>query len=146
MKTFMNIARELALGFGIALLIPFIAHYTALVIHPRPAFPSVAINYTSVEEQKNNPEVILFKEQRAKSDTVYLYVTFSICIITLILGTFISSAAIGMGLILGGLICLVQGFCMYLGSLSDGFKLGYFTIILLLLLFLSYRLSKKSGA
>lgn len=144
MKTFFESTRELALGFGIALLLPIVTHYIALVIHPRPAFPTEINNYTRLEEQKNNPAAILFKEQRVKSDTVYLYITFSICIITLILGTFISSPAIGMGLILGSLICLAQGFCMYLGSLSDGFKLCYFAIILLLLLFLSYRVSKKS--
>lgn len=143
---FLDIVRELALGFGIALLIPIVTHYIALVIHPRPAFPTEINSYTKVEEQKNNPDVILFKEQRVKSDTIYLYVTFIMCIITLILGTFISSAAIGMGFILAGLICLVQGFCMYLGPLSDGFKLCYFMPALLLLLFLSYRVSKKSGA
>jgi len=142
---FLDIIRELALGFGIALLIPIVTHYIALVIHPRPAYP-VAHDYKTKEEQANDLEMKLFKEQRVKSDTIYLYVTFSICIITLILGTFISSAAIGMGFILAGLICLVQGFCMYLGSLSDGFKLCYFMLALLLLLFLSYRVSKKPSA
>ena len=43
---FLDITRELALGFGIALLIPVIAHYIALVIHPQPAIKQ-AINYNN---------------------------------------------------------------------------------------------------
>lgn len=138
---FITMMRELMLGLGIALIIPGIVHYTALILYPRPAFPTTY--YDTQSNEAKVQEMAVYKQQRAIPDMVYLCVALSVSIISLIVGTFIASPALGMGFILAGLICLAQGFVMYIGDLSAYFKLGILLLVLLLLFGLSVRVSRN---
>lgn len=130
-KSFFHLVRELVLGFGIAILIPLIAHYVAVIIHPAPPYAL----------HRQEPEQ--YEAERTEYEKIYFYTTTIIGFVALVIGVFINIASLGVGFVLGGLACLTTGFVTYWGQLHNVLKLISLIAALVLILILTYRFIRR---
>lgn len=73
-QTFFQVCRELVLGLGIAILIPFITHYTTLIIHPEPVYKDQGRTYYDRDTDLTLDDSLAeqfrkIKEQRQRAQT-----------------------------------------------------------------------------
>lgn len=136
---FFLILRELALGIGVAVLIPSIAHYTVKVFVHEPR----ERDYVHVERVDDSLVDRLdpaYKEAKARYESIYFLVVAFIGLLSLLIGTRIPVASLGMGFILGGLACLTMGYVSYWHRLLDFAKLISLVVALAIILGVGYRL------
>lgn len=130
-KSFFHLVRELVLGFGLAVLIPLIAHYIVQVVHPQP--PYALIN---IDKEK-------YTTERAAYENIYFYITAAIGLACLAIGALIPVASLGIGFIIGGIACLTAGYVTFWGQLQNMLKLGSLLAGFIIILALGYRFFRQ---
>ena len=125
------IAKKIALGCGIALILPLMVHYGVRTFSPEPKWSDYQVdNYWEKHERADEAEQIELEkqkneleEQRKKAEkrfeTHLFFVAVPIGIAAVITGIFSSVQAIGAGLVFGGIFSLINGYCWYWRYLDD---------------------------
>ncbi|MBP9854592.1 MAG: hypothetical protein KBD53_06980 [Candidatus Omnitrophica bacterium] len=144
------LAKKIAVGFGIAIILPMLVHYGVKTFSPEPKWGDQYESYyyqdyqnASVEEKKKLTEERRKKDQefsfkRKKFEEKLFCVALPVGIIAIVVGSVISVQAIGAGLIFGGIFSLVNGYCWYWSELQDWMRFLSLLIAFVVILFCSY--------
>jgi len=150
---FMENIRNIAIGIGIMILLPLITQVGARLIMKEPAYPHTS-HYAQAEmTQEERQQNVLKHEQEMEQyqlalkefEKYYFYITTVVGIIALIAGTFIQIPFLGMGFILGGVLCIVFGYLSYWQELNHWIKFASLLMALLLLILASFRFARVSA-
>jgi hypothetical protein len=140
------LALQLVIGVGIALLFPLLI-YTGVAAIKAPPKPSNRTNLKSGDsdevKQHNEAQIRWEREQLQKARTAYAKILFTVMapagLAALLAGYGIGINAIGIGLLTGGILCLVLGYGRYWEALSQPVRFVSILAGLLMLLFIGYR-------
>jgi hypothetical protein len=140
------LALQLVIGVGIALLFPLLV-YTGVAAIKAPPKPSDCTNLKSGDsdavKQHNEAQIRWEREQLQQARTEYAGILFSVMapagLAAVVAGYFIGVNAIGIGLLTGGILCLVFGYGGYWEALSQPVKFVSILAGLLMLLFIGIR-------
>lgn len=151
-QSFFHIVRELTLALGVAILLPLIAYYGTILVHPQPqyTFERSAAYYAEpkssedeavrkAEEERERTALAIYKDALTEFNRIYFFVCLAIAFAALIIGMFLPMVALGSGFILGGFITLITGYISYWGALNTFIKLGSLLAALLCIMVISYR-------
>jgi hypothetical protein len=122
------LARQIAIGFGIAVIFPLLVYYGISTFHPAPKPSSSPIRILSTnatpEERKEQAD-----EQRQRQETyrnaakefarVLVVVSTPLGVAAILIGAYLSFQAVGTGLILGGIFTVAWGYWNYWSYLDD---------------------------
>jgi hypothetical protein len=145
------LAKKIALGFGIAIVLPMLIHYGVATFYPEPrpedyrmAPETVALAHGSASDQAKFEE-----EQRRTGDALeaaeaqfarrLFAVAVPLGLVALLVGTFLRLQATGTGLMFGGIFAVIDGYFNYWDHLSAGFKFISLLTAFILLIFVGYR-------
>ena len=145
------LAKKIALGFGIAIVLPLLIHYGVATFYPEPrpeeyrmSPDTVALAHGSTTDQAKFEE-----EQRRTGDALaaaqahfeqrLFFVAVPIGLVALIVGTFLPIPATGSGLMFGGIMAVCDGYFNYWDHLSASFKFFSLLAAFILLIFIGYR-------
>jgi len=140
------LARQIAIGFGIAVIFPLLIHYGVATFHPAPKhepFVSVAPNATPDERK----EYLARQEQRQKTYAaaakefarILVIVSTPLGVAAILIGAYLSFQAIGTGLILGGILTVSWGYWSYWSYLDDWIRFTSLLIGFAILIFVGIR-------
>ncbi len=145
------LAKRIALGFGIALVFPLLIHYGVSTLITQPKWEDYQIENYYEQHQRATPEEQKKMEiEKSKLDkkwketnnrfTKHLYfVAVPLGIIALIAGAFLSTQAIGTGLMFGGIFSISNGYYHYWYELPDPLKFASMLLAFIVLLFIGYK-------
>jgi len=143
------LARQLAIGFGIAIILPLLIYYGVRTVYPPPA-----MEQTPVAEQYNaqaTPEERLKNAQKQRDrQTAYrtkakvfarvlIVVSTPIGIAAIFAGAYVANVAVGTGLILGGTLTVAHGYWGYWSYADDWLRFVSLILGLVVLLFVGDR-------
>lgn len=153
------LAKKFALGFGLAVLLPFLIYYGVSTFSPPPKWDYQTERYQF--DTKNSP---LTKEEFAQRKAEYdkydkdyqakhkefqqhlFFVAAPIGLIALIAGSFVSVQAVGTGLMFGGVFTFLEGVLSNWSEIQDSMKFGLLLITFAILILIGYKkLSPRSG-
>ena len=169
------LARQIAIGFGIAVIFPLLVYYGVSTFHPAPKWqdfnpilPSLSANATTAEITTTLlPRVIVIRplsvkakriasagrsgfrcraERQAFIDAgnqcsrILVIVATPLGIATILIGAYLTSHAIGTGLILGGIGAIAIGYWSYWNHLEDWMRFASLLAGFAILLFVGYRM------
>ena len=150
------LAKKFALGFGIAVLLPMLVYYGVTTFHPAPKWEDYQVEdyYERYKDADSEEKATLRKERNElqdKRDTAesifekkLFFVAVPVGLFAIIFGSVTSVAAIGTGLMFGGIFTLMEGYITYWDELPDSMRFISLLIAFILLMFIGYRkLSKK---
>jgi hypothetical protein len=149
------LARQIAIGFGIALIFPLLVYYGVASIFSRPQLPTyrstviLPVNPTPEERQKYQEERRAEQQEQQKRMDAYqvaakdfarhlitIAVPLGICAI--LVGAYLPLYAIGTGLIIGGISTVGSGYWNYWQYLPDWMRFVSLLAGFLILLFVGY--------
>ena len=145
------LAKKIALGFGIAILLPLLIYYGVSTFSPPPRWEDYRIeNYyqrhkdaapeEKAELEKENSRL---QEERKAHQRRFQKNLFCVAapagIIAIVVGSFIGVQAIGTGLMFGGIFTLMEGYISYWSALPDWMRFLSLLIALIILIFIGYR-------
>ncbi|MBU0477962.1 TMEM14 family protein [bacterium] len=145
------IAKKIALGFGIAVVLPMMVHYGVSTFSPRVKWQDYQIeNYsqrykraTPAEKVKLEKEKSQLTKQRKEHEKRFekhlFFVAAPIGIAAIIVGSVIAVQSIGTGLIFGGIFTLLNGYCWYWSELQDWMRFLSLLVAFVILIFIGYR-------
>ncbi len=145
------LAKKFALGFGLAVLLPFLVFYGVSTFSPPPKYDDYRVkNYCSRMEGASKEEKVrlreqqeqleLSREQHEKQFQQHLFtVSAPVGLIALIAGALLSVEAVGTGLMFGGVLTFVEGIICYWSELQDGMKFGLLLVAFIILIVIGYR-------
>jgi hypothetical protein len=142
------LARQIAIGFGIAIIFPLLVYYGVASIYRAPQLPSYGsaivplVNATPEERAKYMAEQ---QEQRMRFESaakdfarhlVYIATPLGVCAI--LVGAYLPLYAIGTGLIIGGIFTVSSGYWYYWSYLADWVRFVSLLAGFIILLFVGY--------
>lgn len=111
------LGRQIAVGFGIAIVFPLLIYYGVSTFHSAPEAYSRSANEFS---------------------RVLAFVAIPLGTAAILIGAFLTNAAIGTGLIFGGIFTVVLGYWGYWSHLDDWFRFASLAIGFAVLLFVGF--------
>jgi len=140
------LALQLVIGVGIALLFPLLIYTGVAAVKPPPK-PSNRTNLqaeTSEEIKRANRERIdAENEELRRARVKYAKLLFNVMtpaeLAAVLAGYLVGINAIGIGLLTGGILCLVYGYAGYWSALPQPMRFASVLAGLLLLLFIGIR-------
>jgi uncharacterized membrane protein YphA (DoxX/SURF4 family) len=158
------LARQIAIGFGIAIIFPLLVYYGVATIFPPPKLPSSSgpvivppPNATPEERQKYKDEEEKRQEEQRKRHEAYttaakdfarhlVIISTPLGVAAILIGAYISLYAIGTGLIFGGIFTVATGYWNYWNYLEDWVRFASLLAGFLILLFVGYfRVSRAAS-
>lgn len=145
------LAKKFALGFGIAVIFPFMVHYGVRTFSPEPRWEDFQIqNYyaryqaaSQEEKQRLEDAQNQLQKKHREAEKAFqkhlFFVAAPVGILAIILGALITVQAIGSGLMFGGIFCLMDGYVNYWSELHDALRFLSLLIAFLLLLFVGFK-------
>jgi hypothetical protein len=145
------LARQIVVGFGIALVFPLMIYYGVATFHPAPKWndyvtsePPLPATATA-EERKQRVEQNRIQrgkfEAAAKSFArTVVMVAAPLGLIAIVLGSLIGMHAIGTGLIAGGIMAVGWGYYGYWSYLDDWIRFVSLLCGFAVLLFVAWRM------
>ncbi len=145
------LAKRFALGFGIAIILPLMFHYGVSTFSPSPKYSDYRIdNYHQDYEAafgekkielaaKKKKMDLQFKSANKKFQQHLFFVAVPLGILSIIIGVFISSNAIGAGLIFGGIFSVSNGYINYWSELPDSLRFASLVVAFLILIIVGYK-------
>lgn len=139
------IAKKIAVGFGIAVIFPMLMHYGARTLHAppdwddyhtvqRPFNPNMTPEEREQDEAERQAERKKYRQAEKDFQKVLFAVTVPAGLAAIIAGAIIPVAAIGAGLIFGGIFSLIDGYVHFWSELPDFMRffslLGGFAVLL----------------
>ena len=140
------LALQLVIGVGIALIFPLLV-YSGVATFKSPPKPSNRTNLvpeTSEEAQQANREQIRREqEELTRARVVYAKLLFTVMVpagfVAVLAGYAIGISAVGVGLLSGGILCMVYGYAGYWGALPQAMRFASTLAGFLMLLFIGLR-------
>ena len=149
------LARQIAIGFGIAFIFPLLIHYGVATFYPPPKFQSYVTvtarllpsNATPAERQeieeqrkKRQEQVDAFNAAAKDFARMLVLVATPLGVAAILIGSFVALHAIGTGLIFGGIFSIAWGYWGYWGHLDDWLRFVSLLVGFAILLFVGYRM------
>jgi hypothetical protein len=144
------LARQFAIGFGIAIIFPLLIHYGVATFHPAPNYqsfftlrPALPANATAedrkehAEQQKQRQDA--YNEAARQFARVLALVSTPLGVAAIFVGAYLSLEAIGTGLILGGILSVAWGYWSYWSYLDDWIRFVSLLAGFAILLFVGVR-------
>jgi hypothetical protein len=148
------LARQIAVGFGIAIIFPLLVYYGVCTFVPPPKYSTfVTVNTTSVAanatpEQRKEAEDRRAERQKQQDAykaaardfaRVLILVSAPLGIAAILIGAYLALHAIGTGLIFGGILTVGWGYWNYWQYLDDWLRFLSLLLGFAILLFVGYR-------
>lgn len=145
------LAKKIALGFGIAIILPMLVHYGVSSIYPEPKWDeyvsndsvSAVRNSSPQEQEKRDIEREKKQKEYENAKKIFgarlFFVEIPVAIIAVVIGAFLSIQSIGAGLLFGGIFCATDGYWEYWSDLQDWIKFLSLLICFIVLIVLGYR-------
>ncbi len=123
------LARQIAIGFGIAIIFPLLVYYGVSAFHPAPKVQSLITTQmlppnATVDERKEYAD-----QQRQRQETynkaarefswILILVSTPMGLAAILAGAYLTFLSIGTGLILGGIFTVAWGYWSYWSYLDD---------------------------
>jgi putative Mn2+ efflux pump MntP len=147
------LARQIAVGFGIALIFPLLVYYGAATFYPMPKYQDV-VTAALVSPANPAPEQRKdYEEQRQKQREqqlaynaaakdfarVLVAVSTPLGAAAILVGAYLALESIGTGLIFGGIFTVVWGYWGYWQYLDDWIRFVSLLAGFAILIFVGYR-------
>lgn len=145
------LAKKFALGFGIAIILPLMFHYGVSMFSTPPERIDYHIdNYrqdyrdASTEKKKElaakkKKLELEFKSANKKFQQHLFFVAVPLGLLSIVIGAFVSSNAIGSGLIFGGILSVSHGYINYWSELPDSLRFASLVAAFIVLIIVGYR-------
>jgi len=148
------LARQIATGFGIAIIFPLLVYYGISTFHPAPKLSSSPVRILSTnatpEERKEYSD-----EQRQRQETyrnaakefarVLVVVSTPLGVAAILIGAYLSFLAVGTGLILGGIFTVAWGYWNYWSYLDDWIRFVSLLAGFAVLIFIGIRRATRTA-
>ncbi len=149
------LARQIAIGFGIAVIFPLLVYYGVASFYPPPEWPTygpAAImppNPTPEERQKYMEQQQARQQDQQKRQEAYniaakdfarhlVYISTPLGVAVILIGAYLPLYAIGTGLIIGGIFTVGCGYWGYWHYLADWVRFASLLAGFVILLFVGY--------
>ncbi|HML06771.1 MAG TPA: hypothetical protein VK430_01410 [Xanthobacteraceae bacterium] len=149
------LARQIAIGFGIAVIFPLLVYYGVATIYPPPERPGVIAavlmppNPTPEERQEYREKERERQQKQKEQEEAYkaaakdfarhlIVIAAPLGYAAILIGAFLPLYAIGTGLILGGISTVGHGYFAYWQYLDDRVRFVSLLVGFLVLLFVGY--------
>jgi hypothetical protein len=150
------LARQIAIGFGIALIFPLLIYYGVATFYPPPKQQLIATvtalpaNPTPEERQKYLDAQRERQQQQQKQRQAYdaaakdfarhlVIIAAPLGVLAILIGAYLSLHAIGTGLIFGGIFTVTWGYWSYWNYLENWVRFVSLLAGFVILLFVGYR-------
>ena len=143
------LARQIAIGFGIAIIFPLLVYYGVRTFYPPPAFQAIVSAQiynpqASPEERQGNQQKRREQEQAYNAAAkdfarVLVLVSAPLGIVAILAGAYLANVAIGTGFILGGIFTVAHGYWGYWNYAEDWLRFLSLLVGLAILMFVGYR-------
>lgn len=134
------LARQFAIGFGIAIIFPLLVYYGVRTFYSPPQWPTevYAPQATAEERQRQRERRETYISQSREFARVLIIASTPLGIASILTGTFVSSPAVGTGLILGGIFTVAHGYWGYWSYADDWLRFVSLLLGFAVLLFVAY--------
>lgn len=152
------LARQIAIGFGIAIIFPLLIYYGVATFYPPPKPPAYQVtaglvapgpNATSDERQNYQEQQRARQEDYHEKQQAYtaaarefarrlVVVSAPLGVAAILIGAYLPLYAIGTGLIFGGIFSVGAGYWSYWSHLEDWLRFVSLLAGFLILLFVGY--------
>jgi hypothetical protein len=143
------LARQIAIGFGIAVIFPLLVFYGVSTFYPAPKFPANGTSECMFRAVTPDQRVECEQKSRAAREVYIaaakefswrlLIVATPLGVAAILIGAYLTHYAIGTGLILGGIFTVAFGYWAYWQYIEDWARLVSLLVGFVILLFLGYR-------
>jgi len=145
------LAKKIALGFGIAVILPILVYYGVSTFSPAPKWADRYDRYsyqkyqnaTPVERAKIEREDLSREQQWKQKEKIFqrrlFFVTVPVGIACIIIGAVLSLQALGTGLMFGGIFCITEGYVCYWSELPDSMRFMSLLAAFIVLVFVGYK-------
>lgn len=144
------LARQIAIGFGIAFIFPLLIHYGVSSFYPAPKMQSyittklVPPGSATAEERKayndeRQNEQNAYAEAAKQFARVLVLVATPLGVAAILVGAFLAIQSIGAGLIVGGIFTVAWGYWSYWSYLDDRIRFVSLLAGFAILLFVGVR-------
>ncbi len=143
------LARQIAIGFGIAVIFPLLVFYGVTTFYPAPKLSTDGTTECMMLAVTPEQRVECTREQRATLDAHaaankefawrLLIAAAPLGVAAVLIGAYLTSYAVGTGLILGGIFTVIFGYWSYWQYIESWARLVSLLIGFAILLFLGYR-------
>lgn len=126
--------RNIAIGIGVMVLVPLITHVGIKLIIKEPA-------HLTYQQRQAKDQAVLqkYESENKEFKKYYFYIAAIVGIIAIIVGIIVPIPFLGMGFILGGVICLASAYLGYWGELALLVKFISLLAALILLILASFK-------
>ena len=119
------LAKKIALGFGIAVILPLLVHYGVSTFTPQPKwqdyyqYRNYGVEQGASAQEKAKLEAERVEKERTyhKAEKVFQERLFIVAVPSglgaIVFGSLGAVQAIGTGLMFGGIFTLTEGYCLY---------------------------------
>ena len=144
------LARQIAIGFGVAIILPLLVYYGVRTFYPPPVWSEIVVSYVPAAAQANAEERQAAQQKRRDDEAAYaakakafarvlVIVSAPIGIAAILGGAYLANIAIGTGLILGGILTVAHGYFGYWSYAEDWLRFVSLLVGLAVLVFVGYR-------
>jgi hypothetical protein len=145
------LAKRIALGVGIAIVLPMLIHYGVATFYPepRPDDYRLSAETNALAHGSASDQVKFEQEQGRKGDELaaaeaqferrLFAVAVPLGLVAILVGTFLSVQTTGTGLMFGGIVSVCDGYFNYWEHLSASFKFVSLLAAFIVLIFVGYR-------
>lgn len=141
------LARQIAIGFGIAVIFPLLIHYGVATFHPAPKYDASIASLAPNATPDERKEYFAQQQQRQKNYAeaakafarILVIVSTPLGVAAILIGAYLSFQAIGTGLILGGILTVSWGYWSYWSHLDDWIRFTSLLIGFAILIFVGIR-------
>jgi uncharacterized membrane protein YphA (DoxX/SURF4 family) len=147
------LARQIAIGFGIAIIFPLLVYYGVKTFHPAPVMeqapvaeqfnPQATPDERRTNQQKQRDRQEAYAAKAKDFARVLIIVSTPLGIAAIFLGTYLANAAVGTGLILGGILTVAHGYWGYWSYADDWLRFVSLLVGLAVLLFVGHHRTRK---
>ncbi len=141
------LARQFAIGFGIAIIFPLLIYYGVATFYPPPKInwyqagltgPNATTEQRQEAFEKQEEARQVYDQEARKFARVLFWVAAPLGTIALLAGAWIKFHAIGAGLMFGGISTVAEGCWHYWDYLPNGFRFGSLLIAFAVLVVVAY--------
>jgi hypothetical protein len=149
------LARQIAIGFGIAIIFPLLVYYGVATFHPGPKVQSLIATQllppnATVDERKGYAE-----QQRQRQEAyngaarefsrVLIIVSTPLGLAAILAGAYLTFLSVGTGLIFGGIFTVAWGYWGYWSYLDDRVRFVSLLAGFAILLFVGIRRTTRTN-
>jgi uncharacterized membrane protein YphA (DoxX/SURF4 family) len=146
------LARQIAIGFGVAIIFPLLIYYGVRTFQAPPVWNTiVTVSARPLADVQTNPEErqAIQEKRREQEQTfnaaakdfarILVLVSTPLGIAGILAGAYLANVAIGTGLILGGILTIAHGYWGYWNYADDWLRFVSLLVALVVLVFVGYR-------